>query len=443
MASGYIKRNIDGALLAWKHERERKVLLLRGARQVGKSRSVRNLAEKFEHFVEVNFERDEDARALFSGNLHVRKICEELSVLFRKPIIPGKTLLFFDEIQSCPRAITSLRYFYEDYPQLHVIAAGSLLEFALENLPSFGVGRIRSLFMYPLSYGEFVAACGEGLLWKRVCEASPRNPLSEPLHRKCLEYLKRFLILGGMPFVVSHYINSERLTGSKRALNDLITSYKSDFAKYRARAPELHVAMAFEAAVEQSGGHFNYSKVSQLNYRQTREGLELLQKAGLIVPVVHSSANALPLGGQINPKKVKYLLVDTGIFQRLAGLELSDILLAGDITLVNKGAIAEQFAGLELMKSSDCYLPNSLYFWSREKSGSSAEVDYVVQRNGKIIPIEVKSGSTGKMQSMRIFLDEKKSEFGVRTSLENFSAYKNIKVYPLYAIGNLAGKNKI
>jgi len=443
MPGEYIKRNVDSQLLAWKDEDGHKPLLLRGARQVGKSRTVRKLAESFNNFVEVNFERDLDAHRLFSGNLHVRKISDELSALFGKPIVPGKTLLFLDEIQSCERAIMSLRYFYEDYPELHVVAAGSLLEFALEKLSSFGVGRIRSVFMYPLSYGEFLTACGEGLLWDMVRGASPENPLAEPLHRKCLDYLKRFLILGGMPSVVAHYVKDERVTASKRTLNDLVTSYKSDFAKYRERAPELHISIAFEAVAEQSGGHFSYSKVRHLNYRQVKEGLDLLHKAGLIIPVVHASATALPLGGQVNPKKTKYLLLDTGIFQRLAGLELSDILLASDISFINRGAIAEQFAGLELIKAVDCYTRADLFFWSREKPGSNAEVDFIIQKNGNIIPIEVKSGSTGKMQSMHLFLNEKKAEYGVRTSLENFSTYKNIRVYPLYALQNIINMDKV
>ena len=437
MANRYLKRTVDDELVAWKKEKSRKVLLLRGARQVGKSSSVRNLAQRFEHFLEVNFEKEDKAHNLFAGDLNVKGICENLSVLFKTPIIPDRTLVFFDEIQSCPNAIRSLRFFYEDYPELHVIAAGSLLEFALEELPSFGVGRIRSIFMYPLSYREFLAACGENALWDKVCESSPEKPLFGPFHEKCLEYLKKFLITGGMPAVSADYVENGQILNCQNVLNDLIISLKSDFSKYRKRVPDLRISAAFDAAVNQSGGRFNYAKVEQLNYRQVKESLGLLQNAGLLIPVIHSSANALPLGGEVNFKKQKFLLPDTGIFQRLQGLELSDILLNNDISLINKGAIAEQFAGLELIKSSSCYLPDNLYFWSREKPQSNAEIDYVIQRNGKIIPIEVKSGGKGKMQSMRVFLNEKKAEYGVRTSLENFSMYDRIRVYPLYAVGNV------
>ena len=438
MASGYLKRGIDEDLTAWKNEKERKVLLLRGARQVGKSSSVRNLAEKFDYFLEVNFEKNRKVHSLFDKDLDVKEICENLSVIFKTPVIPDRTLVFFDEIQSCPNAISSLRFFYEDYPELHLVAAGSLLEFTLEELPSFGVGRIRSIFMYPLSYREFLAACGENGLWNKVCESSPEKPLYEPFHEKCLEYLKKFLILGGMPAVIADYVKNGQLLNSQKLLDDLIISLKSDFSKYKKRVPDLRISTAFDAAVNQSGGKFNYAKVDQLNYRQIKESLELLQNAGLLIPVIHSSANALPLGSEVNFKKRKFLLLDTGVFQRLLALELSDILLNDDISLINKGAIAEQFAGLELIKSSSFYVQDNLYFWSREKPQSNAEIDYVIHKNGKIIPIEVKSGTTGKMQSMYIFLNEKKSEYGIRISLENFSTYDKIKVYPLYAIGNVA-----
>jgi len=437
MAEIYYNRNIDKWLIAWKEEKNRKPLLLRGARQVGKSSSVRKLAEKFENFIEINFEKNRNVNRFFEGDLDVREICSNLSVQFQKPIIPNKTLLFFDEIQACPNAISALRFFYEDYPELHVIAAGSLLEFALEKLPSFGVGRISSVFMYPFSFAEFMSACGNGLLWDEVCKSSPEKPLFSVFHEKCLELLKKFLVVGGMPAVVSKFVETNDIVACQKTLNDLINSLKSDFSKYKSRVPELRIQTAFEAVVHQAGGKFNYAKVEQLSYRQIKESIELLEKAGLIIPVVRSSANGIPLGAEANYKKCKLLLLDTGIFQRLLGLELSGILFSDDFDVVNKGAIAEQFAGLELQKSVPCDMPENLYFWTREKEKSQAEVDYLIQSKGKIIPIEVKSGKSGKMQSLHLFLAEKQSEYGIRTSLENFTKYNNIRVYPLYAIGNI------
>ena len=440
MANRYINRLIDKQLLDWRNEPEHKPLLIRGARQVGKSSSVRKLAENFDYFLEVNFERDAIVHTFFDFDLHPQEICAKLSVHFNKPIISGKTLLFFDEIQACPRAISALRFFYEDYPDLHVVAAGSLLEFALEELPSFGVGRIRSFYMYPFSFSEFMNACGENMLWNEICKSSPEKPLFQAFHQKTTELLKQFLVIGGMPAVVSKFVENKDIFSCQNILNDLVNALKTDFYKYKKRVPELRISTAFQAIVEQAGSKFNYSKVEQYNIRQIKESIELLQKAGLVISIVHTSANGIPLGGQTNYKKQKFMLLDTGIFQRLLGLELSDILFNNDFSVINKGFIAEQMVGLELLKSSPSYDQVQLYYWHRESGKSNAEVDYVIQKSEKIIPIEVKSGTSGKMQSMNIFLEEKQSEYGVRTSLENFAQYDKIKVYPLYAIGNLLKK---
>ena len=439
----YIKRVIDNYLKDWCSEKKRKPMLIHGARQVGKSSAVRNLAKNFDYFVEVNFEQNRKVHSYFDNDLDVKEICDNISVQYKNPIIPNKTLLFFDEIQVCPRAITALRYFYENYPELHVIAAGSLLEFALEKLPSFGVGRIESVYMYPFSFQEFMIACGEELLWKKVCKASPEKPINSAFHESCIALLKKYFVLGGMPAVVSEYVKNKNTLAAQKELNNLINSLKSDFSKYKQRVPELRIATVFESVVKQSGGSFNFAKVDALNYRQVRESLELLQKAGLVIPVICTSANGIPLGAEANYRKQKMILLDTGIFQTILGLEIADLLLSNDFEVINKGAIAEQFVGLELIKSAPCYRSQNLYFWTREKTNSSAEVDYLIQKGEKIIPVEVKSGTSGKMQSMHLFLKEKKSEYGIRTSLENFGQYDKIKVYPLYAIGNIKHNKNI
>ena len=433
----YLKRNIDKILLSWKIDSDRKPLLIRGARQVGKSSTIEQFGSHFEHFIVVNFEKNKKLKKIFDGDLDVKEICLKLSVQFRKPIAPEKTLLFFDEIQTCPNAITSLRYFYEDYPELHVIAAGSLLEFALEELSTFGVGRVDSLYMYPFSFQEFMFACSEELLWNEVCNSSPEKPLFSVFHEKCLELLKKYLIIGGMPAVVSDFVENNDILKVQKILDRLIVSFQNDFTKYKKRIPSLLLREVFASVVQQSGGRFIYSKASETNTHIIKQAINMLIMAGLIIPVVSSSANGIPLGAEANHKKCKMLLIDTGIFQRLLGLHLSDFLLSSDFEVINKGSIAEQFVGLELIKNSSSYMPENLYFWTREKEKSQAEVDYVIQYNEKIIPIEVKSGKSGKMQSMHLFLSEKKTEYGIRISLENFIKYDNIQVYPLYASGNI------
>ena len=437
MKKKYFKRIIDSDLLEWSKETDHKPVLLRGARQVGKSSSIRKLADHFEHFLEINFESDKKVHEFFNSDLIPQRICAQLSVHYNQAIIPGKTLLFLDEIQACPHAISALRFFYENYPELHVIAAGSLLEFAFEELPSFGVGRISSMFMYPFSFSEFMMAYGQELLWDEVCQSSPEKPIHPVFHEKALEILKLFLVIGGMPAVVTKYIEKEDVLACQKTLNELINSLKTDFVKYKQRVPELRISKAFEAIVQQTGGKFNFNKVEHYTNRQIRESVELLQKAGLVIPVMCSSANGIPLGAQGNFKKQKFILLDTGIFQRLLGLQLSDILLSNDFSAVNKGQIAEIMAGMELLKSLSCYEQRQLYYWHRDALNSSAEVDYVIQQGEKIIPVEVKSGTSGKMQSLHLFIKEKNSDYGIRTSLENFSQYNKIKVYPLYAVGNI------
>jgi predicted AAA+ superfamily ATPase len=434
----YYKRDIEDELIRWKNDTERQPLLIRGARQVGKSSVVRNFSKQFKSYLEINFEQDSELKSIFEGNLRPKSICEKLSILYETAIIPGETLLFFDEIQSCLPAISSLRFFYEQYPELHLIAAGSLLEFALAELPSYGVGRVSSLFLYPFSFAEFLRAANAELLRKTITEASPKEPLPEAIHTKALELYKQFLVLGGMPKVISSYFSGGDLLSCQRVLDGLISAYEDDFTKYKKRASPLLIRMVFRSVVEQNGQKFVYNKaLPDANQIQVKEALELLTMAGLIIPVTHSAANGVPLGAEINPKMRKFIVFDSGIFQRILGLKLSDVLLKNDFESINKGALAELNVGLELIKSASCYQRQNLYYWHREAKSSNAEVDYIIQIGSQILPIEVKAGTKGSMQSLRIFMDLKHTEKGIRISQENFSTYQNIEVYPLYAVANL------
>jgi predicted AAA+ superfamily ATPase len=435
-----MRRDILFTLKNWKSEINRKVLLLRGARQVGKTYIVRELAKDFTHYVEVNFEKSSDVKSFFEQNLDPYRICANLSAYYRVPVLDGKTLLFFDEIQSCPKAIQSLRFFYESKPGLHVIAAGSLLEFALEDLTSWGVGRIRSLYMYPMSFDEFLLANNEDALLELKKNASEINPLNPAFHEKLKDYLRSFLMIGGMPEVVKTYIgNRTAINTVQKVLSDITISYNDDFAKYKGRIPVLRLREVMESVVKQSGGKHIYSNAGSLsNPAQAKETLDLLEMAGLVYKVYHTSGEGVPLGAGVNYKKFKALLHDVGIFQQLSGLRISDLLVANNVDMLNKGNIAEAFAGLEMMKYANAYEKKPIYYWHREKRGSSAEVDYLVEVQGHVIPVEIKSGSTGKMQSMYRFLEEKKAPWGLRLSLENFSAYDRIRVIPLYAVSNFA-----
>lgn len=435
----YIPRKVDGDLDQWRAESRHKPLLIRGARQVGKTQTIREFGKKFEHFIEINFEETPRLKALFAEDLSPAGICENIAAIYKTPIIPGSTLLFFDEIQGCQEAIAALRFFHEQMPGLHVIGAGSLLEFALAEMPTFGVGRIRSLFMYPLSFAEFLAGAGEHPLLAKIKDANPSQPLHEALHGKLLELVRKFICLGGMPEVIASYLATKDLHHCQQLLDDLIISIQADFAKYRKRTPVARLNEVFQAVVFQAGQKFVYAKAcAQAKQHQIKEALQLLVTAGLVIPVAHSSSNGIPLGAGANPRKQKMLVYDTGIFQRLMGLDLADFLLSKNFDAINKGHVAEQFVGLELIKAGSCYQNPLLYYWHREAKNSNAEVDYVITIARKIVPVEVKAGTKGAMQSLFLFLQERKLHKGIRISNENFSVYDAIAVYPLYAVEKLA-----
>ncbi len=434
----YIARKADTELKRWKLESSRKPLLMRGARQVGKTKTIREFGKAFDNFVEVNFEESPQLRPLFDNDLSPSALCENLSAILRTSIIPGKTLLFFDEIQECPKAIASLRFFYEKMPELHLIAAGSLLEFALQEIPTFGVGRIRSMFMYPLSFSEFLAGAGEQKLLEIVGQSGPVRPVNEVLHKRLLELVKKFIYLGGMPEVVAEYFGTGDLNKCQMLVDDLIISVRADFAKYKNRAPVLRLTEVFQSVAAQAGQKFTYSKACvQASNKQVKEALQLLILAGLVIPVTHSNANGIPLGAEANPQKQKMLLLDTGIFQRIMNLDLTEFLLSNSFDAINKGNVAEQFVGLEILKASSCWQNPELYYWHREAKNSNAEVDYVIPIAKTIVPVEVKAGTKGSMQSLYLFLEEKKLAKGIRISTENFSAYDSIEAYPLYAVENI------
>jgi predicted AAA+ superfamily ATPase len=434
----YIERKIDVELVEWMRTSSRKPLLVRGARQVGKSTAIRNFSKHFDHFIEINFDEQPLYQQLFSKTSDVHDVLEQLAIITQTEIIEGKTLVFLDEIQACLPAISKLRYFYEKKPNLHIIAAGSLLEFALAELPSFGVGRVRSLFMYPFSFIEFLGALNEKRLVSMLQQANPSKPINLIFHEKLKIYLKKFLIIGGMPQAVQTYVAKGDLLEVQRILDDLIITIQADFVKYKKKIPPASIKTIFESIVNQVGKKYKFTNdFTSLTNVVIKQVIDLLEMAGLVYPVTHSSCNGIPIGAEINPKKTKLLIFDTGIYQRILGLNVADLLLKDDVEVINKGNIAELFVGLELIKSTQCYEKTGLYYWHREAKNSQAEVDYVIQIQDVIIPLEVKAGTKGAMQSMYLFMNEKKSSYGIRVSLENFSEFENVKVIPLYAVSNL------
>lgn len=451
----YINRNIDHSLQEWKESATHKPLLLRGARQVGKSSAVRHLGTQFEYFAEVNFERDKAVSVFFKGDLNVRLISTKISGYKQVPIIPGKTLLFLDEIQACPEAIMSLRFFKEDYPDLHVIAAGSLLEFALQELPTFGVGRIHSIFMYPMTFDEFLVAMGkQGIIEMRRL-ADSIHPLDEAFHAALVEQFRIYLLVGGMPEAVAKWKKTSDFLQCQQIHNDILLTYEDDFNKYSPRVSPDLLRVTLNGICHQIGQKLTLTQISDTHRSyQIRSALNLLALAGLIMPVVATSANGLPLDAEADERRAKYLFLDSGLLLSILHLdgdisqELISLILTGSPQdLVNKGNITEMVAGLEIIRYKKPIQRPRLFYW--EKTGKSiAEVDYLTVRDMKVLPIEVKAGTQGGMKSLWMFMREKHLTEAVRCSLENFgsleyidkvdgNAVRHVRICPLYALSQL------
>lgn len=455
----YYKRIADKELLEWAQAKEHKPLLLRGARQVGKSTAIRHLGERFEVYLEINFEKQPIYRTLFDKDLDVKRIIPLMAAMSEKEITPGKTLLFLDEIQFCPKAIMALRFFKEDMPDLHVVAAGSLLEFALEELPTFGVGRIRSLFMYPMTFDEFLMANGAMMLMDRRDKASPSNPLDEMLHEKLIEYLRIFILVGGMPECVKKWVETHDFLQCQQIQDDILSGYEDDFPKYKKVINPKLLRDTLGSVATQAGSKFVYAQVpGEYKATEVRGALEMLIKAGLIIPVTHSDSNGLPLGGSCNTKTRKMLLMDTGLMLRLESMNTGDtrgitthILTSRAADLVNKGSIAEMLFGLEYLHYAATNIRMDLFYWVRQARNSLAEIDYVIPCGGNVMPVEVKAGVQGGMKSLWEFMREKKSTQAIRCSLENYGkieyvdekaegTVRHVNIFPLYAVSSIISK---
>lgn len=451
----YIQRNIDVELLEWKDNPMRKPLLLRGARQVGKSSAVRHFGKEFQFFAEVNFERHKTVKTFFQGDIDIRLIVQKIAIYINVPIEEGKTLLFLDEIQECPEAIMALRFFKEDYPGLHVIAAGSLLEFTLQELPTFGVGRIHTLFMYPMTFDEFLNANNENGLISMKRQADSQHPLDAAFHEKLIEYFRIYLLVGGMPEAVQAWIKTHNFNQCSHIQEDIILTYEDDFSKYKKRVSPDLLRTTLHGICHQPGEKITFKQISA-DHRssQIREAVRLLTLAGLVIPVIATSGNGIPLDAEANEKNMKILLLDSGLLLSVLQLEgnlaqhLVDLIMTGSPQdLVNKGGLVEMVAGLELLRNKPCVQRQKMFYW--EKSGNSiAEIDYLDTFHLKVTPIEIKSGTQGGMKSLWQFMREKRLTEAIRCSFENFgeftytdpqadNAERHITIIPLYALENL------
>ncbi|MCP5504344.1 MAG: ATP-binding protein [Chlamydiales bacterium] len=433
-----MKRFVNQRLMEWKKSGHRKPLILRGARQVGKTHAVRTLGKSFEGFIEINFEYEQEYTKIFEKNLDPERILREISLLRKATIKPGKTLLFFDEIQACPKAIIGLRYFYEKMPDLHVIAAGSLLEFAHE-LVGIPVGRVQSLYVHPMTYLEFLIADGHTSLAQEILQG---NPLADVIHHQALRYLGEYLALGGMPEVIQRWIEEKDPLKCTEIQSTLLETYQQDFQKYAKKSQLKYLSLLFETIPRQLGEKFKYSKVGEYRKRELEPSLDLLLTASIFHKVIHTSAQGVPIGAEASPEKFKLLFIDVGLTQALLGLDLAAWFIEPEVELINKGKLVEAFVGQELLAYFETYTKKGLYYWQRDTRGSSAEVDYVIQKGNHILPLEVKSGKTMKLKSLHAFLKTHASSIkGLKVSIDPCYQSKQIDSIPLYAIGAYVAKD--
>lgn len=434
-----MRRDAEKELILWKKRLESYPLLVRGARQVGKSYLVETFArEHFADSVVINFELHPQMKECFL-TLDPAEILNKIQLVMGVRISKANTLLFLDEIQECPRAIMSLRYFREKMPEMAVIGAGSLLEFALQS-PDFKtpVGRIHFIYLEPLSFSEFLDASDNGQLRQYLSTLKPADAVEAVLHNKLLEMVRLYLILGGMPAVLKEYFASRDLSGCQHVQAGLLQTYRSDFGKYAKTSQHKYLQKVFDTVPRLVGQRIKYSNIdADAKSRDIKNAMRLLEQAGVLRQVYATAASGVPLGAQIRENKLKVLFLDVGLMQNACGLQ-GILSVAKDFAQVNSGSVAEQFAGQQLKACADKYQPAGLFFWTRDKKGSMAEVDYVVSIGAEIIPVEVKAGGTGKLKSMRLFMKEKKAKIGVRISQEPLSYHDNILSLPLYMMENLA-----
>ncbi|MBY0544287.1 MAG: AAA family ATPase [Gammaproteobacteria bacterium] len=437
-----MKRIIGLSLSEWQKSPYRKPLLLRGARQVGKTHSVRQLGKNFESYVEINFEKTPEAKTIFEGELSAKRLLRDIALFTGQPITPSKTLFFLDEIQEAPRAILALRYFYEELPELHIVGAGSLLEFAIEEI-GVPVGRVEFLYMNPMSFIEYLHAKKHHMLIEEIRRHSIQEALNDALHNKFLNLFFEYLAIGGMPEAVQVWVKNNDIIQVGKIQQNLIDAYLQDIPKYSRKMQIKYVEAIFSSMPALVGTHFKYSRIhGEYRKRELAPALDLLVKAGLLHRVVHSSGNGIPLGAEIDEDKFKLIFLDVALTQVLLGLSPNVWLLQGIDTLVNRGEIVEAVIGQEILAYSEPHTKSKLFYWQREQANSQAEIDYLIQKNNEILPVEVKSNKGSTLKSMQLFLNSHvNSPYGVRVSTHNYSIHDKIHSYPLYAFAALVLTN--
>ncbi len=434
-----MKRHKISNLLKWKASKNRKPLLLRGARQIGKTWLIRELGKSFENFVEINLDETPELITYFEQHRgQPDQLIQKIQAYLNCRIKAKTTLFFIDEIQESKDALISLRYFKEKMPDLHVIAAGSLIEFALKDI-SFPVGRVDFMHLFPFSFTEYLEAANQ----KSFLEIIQNKPttLDMPLHKKIMSEFKKYSLLGGMPTVIKTYLETNDYTEAQNIQQNLVANFRSDFNKYATRAEVQYIKLVFDSIPQQLGEKFIFNRASaETRSRDLQNGLNLLCDAGLAYKANHSSGNAVPLQAEIKENLFKSFFFDTGLCHRILGHRLNEHSLTD---IYSNGGLCENIVAQEILSATDDHSSPNLFYWRREEKSAQAEVDLLIENDDKVLPIEIKKGSDGRKKSLGLFCAEKKSKQAVivcdqpfKTELMN-SKKTQLKYLPYYMLNHL------
>lgn len=430
-----MKRDLSDKLLAWKSSPARKPLIVKGARQVGKTHTTREFGQKhYRNIVECNFEKDKELASLFARNLNPESIISYLETYFKTRIEKENTLIFFDEIQECGEALTSLKYFQEDAPQYHLIAAGSFLGLALARNSSFPVGKVDFINLKPLSFYEFLEAAGHENLIPLINENPTDNPLPDLFHNQLTELLKIYFNVGGMPEAVKSYIGDTNIHNIRKIQSGIIESYENDFVKHAPASEVIKISAVWhniDKMLSKERKKFMYAGIRQgARASDYESALQWLINAGLVIKSSRVNIPKLPLSAYYDQSFFKLYLHDVGLLAAKTHLPPELILHPDDIFREFNGALTENFTAQELSAATD--IP--LTFWT---SKADAEIDFIIQKESLLCPLEIKSGFNPKAKSLTTYIRQYDPKIAYRCSLLNFNKSGKICNIPLYAIRRL------
>jgi len=430
-----MERTLIHELLVWKEKENRKPLILKGVRQCGKTYLLKDFGNRYyDNVAYFNFEETDSLISVFERDYDTKRIILELELFLGKAIKPSATLIILDEIQECGRALTAMKYFCENAPEYHIVCAGSLLGIALQKQLSFPVGKVDFLTLYPMSFSEFLRACGSETLADYVENFKKGDTVPEPIGDKLTTFLRQYYITGGMPEVVSTWQKTSNIEEVERAQQNIINSYELDFAKHAPTKDFPKLTAIWRSIPEQlakENTKFIFSHVKKgWRSKDLEDALEWLIAAGLVYKVCKIEKPFIPLSSYADDTSFKLYMADIGILRKLSKLPYEVILDATPNYKEFKGSLTENYVLCELVKLVD----ETLYYWS---SGNTAEVDFILQSGSEIVPVEVKSERNVKARSLAEYRKKYAPKYSVKTSMKNETNGEEVLNIPLYLISAL------